>query len=157
MSEFLRKGDLIRDTDERIFTLPEKYRPSEVKLHLTVYPGTDRRELICRVMPNGEVFKFEGATLEHIAIILMESYGVNFAEMKEIWDLEDIWEGVEHVEKIGCPACAPVPEGPEPGSGCEQCEGNGYVYKVPNSLSPLEARRQIAEIEAGESNGPDTR
>jgi hypothetical protein len=147
MSEFLRKGDLIRPTDERIFTLPEKYRPLEIKLHMTVYPGTGLREPICRIMPNGEVFRFEGATLEHIAIILMESYGVNFAEMQEIWDLEDIWEGKEHVEKIGCPACAPVAEGLEPGPGCEQCEGGGWVYKVPNSLSPMQVRKQIAEIE----------
>ena len=50
------------------------------------------------------------------------------------------------VEMIGCPACAPVPEGPEHGPGCEQCEGHGWVYKVPNALSPDEVRSQIEEL-----------
>ena len=51
------------------------------------------------------------------------------------------------VERIGCPACAPVPEGPEHGPGCEQCDGYGYVYKVPNDLDPTEVKCQIAMLE----------
>lgn len=34
--------------------------------------------------------------------------------------------------RVGCPACAPDPEGPEPGPGCEQCGGEGYVWIVPD-------------------------
>jgi|1185.fasta_scaffold352315_2 hypothetical protein len=61
------------------------------------------------------------------------------------------------IERVGCPACAPVPEGPVDGPGCEQCDGFGYVYKVPNGMDRAEVRRQIAELKGGESNGIDTR
>lgn len=46
------------------------------------------------------------------------------------------------VRMIGCPACAPVPEGPTKGPGCEQCEGAGWVWLVPNQLSGAEVHRQ---------------
>lgn len=51
------------------------------------------------------------------------------------------------IERIGCPACSPVPGGPQDGPGCEQCDGYGYVYQVPNELDSAEARRQIAKLE----------
>jgi len=58
------------------------------------------------------------------------------------------------VQKIGCPACGPErPPSPVHGPGCEQCNGSGWVYQVPNTLSLEEIKQQIAEIEAGESGG----
>ena len=89
MSEFLRKGDLAKTTDERVLVLPPKYRPELIMLHSRHYPGDLQPYRICRVMPDGEVFRFEGAKLEDVAIILIEHYGVDFTELKQIWDLED--------------------------------------------------------------------
>ena len=50
------------------------------------------------------------------------------------------------IRKVACPACG--------GPGCEQCDGYGYVYEVPNSMGAEEAQRQIAELEE-QAHGPD--
>jgi hypothetical protein len=42
------------------------------------------------------------------------------------------------VAAVACPACG--------GPGCEQCEGAGWVWRVPNNLSPDEVHRQKHEI-----------
>src|SRR4051794_27117772 len=39
--------------------------------------------------------------------------------------------------RVGCPACAPVAEGPVPGPGCEQCEGRGWVWLVANVTAEI--------------------
>lgn len=39
---------------------------------------------------------------------------------------------VDERQRIGCPACAPSRHGPEEGPGCEQCEGQGWVWVVPD-------------------------
>lgn len=57
------------------------------------------------------------------------------------------------VEKIGCPACGPDrPPSQRYGTGCEQCEGAGWVYQVPDNLDADEVARQIKEIEQGEAD-----
>jgi hypothetical protein len=53
----------------------------------------------------------------------------------------------DKVQKINCPACD--------GMSCEQCEGYGYVFMVPNDMDPLEARRQVEAIMLGIDNGTD--
>lgn len=50
------------------------------------------------------------------------------------------------VRVIGCPACAPERDGPRHGPGCEQCDGAGWVWVVPNHLSEDEVKRQIEEL-----------
>lgn len=56
---------------------------------------------------------------------------------------------MDRVTKIGCPACGPnPPPSPEHGPGCEQCDGYGYVFQVPDSLHPHEVRLQIEAIKA---------
>lgn len=94
MSKFLGKDDFI-NPDERVLTLPVEKRPDKIMLHSRVYPGEFEREpeMICRVMPNGEVFRFKDALLEDIATVLIRDYGVNFKELKAIWDLEDAGYG----------------------------------------------------------------
>jgi hypothetical protein len=76
--------------DERVFTLPIENRPDKIMLHSRQYPDNPLEPLaICRVMPNGEVFKGKDATLEDIALVLITHYGVNFAELAATWELED--------------------------------------------------------------------
>lgn len=62
----------------------------------------------------------------------------------------------ERVERIGCPACGPDrPPSPRHGPGCEQCEGAGWVWQVPNHLGADEVARQIKELTEGEADaGP---
>lgn len=76
--------------DQRIFTLPPEYRPAKAVLHAAIpLAGGYEPVTICRVTPEGEVFKFKDATLEDIAIILIEHYHVNFMELAGTWELED--------------------------------------------------------------------
>lgn len=42
----------------------------------------------------------------------------------------------ERIKKIDCPACD--------GHTCEQCDGYGYVFVVPNDMDPAVVRQQIA-------------
>jgi len=93
MGAFLRKVDLTKRTDERLFVLPPKYHPDKVMLHSMHQPDTLEVTQICRVMPNGEVFKFDGARLEDIAIVLLRHYGVSFKELADIWYLDDLYDG----------------------------------------------------------------
>jgi hypothetical protein len=83
-------SDSFVDPEERIFTLPPDYRPEKAMLHALIPLFGDREPVaVCRVMPNGEVFRFKGATLEDIAKILMDHYHVNFKQLADIWFLED--------------------------------------------------------------------
>jgi hypothetical protein len=80
--------------DERIFTLPPDYRPEKAVLHALIPLFGDRGPIaVCRVMPNGEVFRFKGATLEDIARILIEHYHADFQQLADIWFLEDAGHG----------------------------------------------------------------
>lgn len=82
--------DGFANPDERVFTLPIENRPDKIMLHSRINQDNDLEPLaICRVMPNGEVFKGKDATLEDIAIVLIRDYGVNFAKLAAIWELED--------------------------------------------------------------------
>lgn len=52
----------------------------------------------------------------------------------------------DRVEAIACPACG--------GPGCEQCEGAGWVWRVPNHLGEEEVERQISErLRRAEASG----
>lgn len=89
MSNFLG-DDAFVSPDERVLTLPIENRPDKIMLHSRVFPDNPLEPLaICRVMPNGEVFKGKHATLEDIATILIRDYGVNFKQLAEMWALED--------------------------------------------------------------------
>jgi hypothetical protein len=89
MSSFLG-DDAFVDPDVRVFTLPIECRPDKIMLHSRVFPDNPLEPLpICRVMPNGEVFRGKYATLEDIATILIRDYSVNFKQLAEMWALED--------------------------------------------------------------------
>jgi hypothetical protein len=77
----------------RDFVLPVKYRPDKIMLHSRHVAGSLEPYHICRVMPSGEVFVAKGAALEDVAIVLLEHYRVSFIELRQIWDLEDLWDG----------------------------------------------------------------
>jgi hypothetical protein len=93
MSSFLG-DDAFVDPDVRVFTLPIECRPDKIMLHSRVFPDNPLEPLpICRVMPNGEVFRGKYATLEDIATILIRDYSVNFKQLAEMWALEDAGHG----------------------------------------------------------------
>lgn len=84
MSDFRNEEGLVAN-DDQIFVLPQQYRPDQPKLHANLYPGGDTPIAVCKVMPNGEVFKFKGATLADVALVLIEHYGVDFKLMEGIF------------------------------------------------------------------------
>lgn len=88
MSDFRNEEGLVAN-DDQIFVLPKQYRPEQTQIHVTHLPGVGVPLTVCKVTPNGEVFKFRGATLTDVALILIEHYGVNFTLMQEIFDGPD--------------------------------------------------------------------
>jgi hypothetical protein len=93
MGSFLG-DDAFVDPDERVLTLPIECRPDKVMLHSRHFSGNPLEPLaICRVMPNGEVFKGKDGTLEDIAVILIRDYGVSFKQLAAMWELEDAGRG----------------------------------------------------------------
>jgi hypothetical protein len=89
MSDFFRDKEGFVAKDDQVFVLPKQYRPSETKLHATLVPGIETPVPVCRVMATGEVFKYKGASLAEVAIILVQHYDVDFKLMEGIFDGPD--------------------------------------------------------------------
>ena len=75
---------------DRVFTLPPRYWPEKDMIHAARSLVDYTTLFVCRVTTEGEVFKYEDATLEDVAGVLLHVYHVDFAEMEEIWKLEDL-------------------------------------------------------------------
>src|SRR3954468_24267146 len=89
MADFLNENAFV-SPDKRVLVLPIECRPDKVVLHSRHFPNNPLEPLaICRVMPNGEVFKGKDGTLEDVATILIRDYSVSFKQLAEMWALED--------------------------------------------------------------------
>ena len=75
---------------DQVFVLPPRYWPEKDMIHAARSLIDYTTLFVCRVTTTGEVYKFEGATLEDVAGVLLNVYHVDFDEMEEIWKLEEM-------------------------------------------------------------------